>query len=249
MALGDFTAKCHSLFASLLLIVPMLDFSQFEWLSFDCYGTLIDWETGLLDALRPILKAHGAHRTDAELLKMYGVLEARAEAGAYKKYREILREVVRGFGRELSFHPTEIELDSLPESLRRWEPFPDTADALRGLKNRYKLAVISNIDDDLFVYTAPKLGVELDALITAEQAGAYKPSHKNFTLAQARMGIAKEKWLHVAQSRHHDIAPALQLGIHNVLVNRRGAGATVVSGVTPDLEVPDLKTLADKAGV
>ncbi len=227
----------------------MLDFSHFEWLTFDCYGTLIDWETGILEALRPILKSHGAKRTDAELLKMYGVLELRAESGAYQKYRHILHEVVRGFGRELSFHPTDVEMDSLPESLRRWEPFPDTPGALRRLKKRYKLAVISNVDDDLFAYTAPKLGVELDALITAEQAGAYKPSHKNFTLAQARMGVPKEKWLHVAQSRHHDITPALQLGIHNVLVNRRGAGATVGSGATPNLEVPDLKTLADKAGV
>ena len=227
----------------------MLDFSQFEWLSFDCYGTLIDWETGLLDALRPIMKAHGATRTDADLLKMYGVLEARAEAGAYKKYREILREIVRGFGRELSFRPTDVEIESLPDSLKKWEPFPDTPDALRRLRKRYKLAVISNIDDDLFVHTAPKLGVQLDALITAEQAGAYKPSQKNFALAQARMGVAKEKWLHCGQSRHHDIAPTLQLGVHNVLVNRRGTGATVVSGAAPDLEVPDMKTLADKAGV
>ena len=227
----------------------MLDFRQFAWLSFDCYGTLIDWETGLLAALRPIVAAHHMKKTDAELLTIYGVLEARAEAGAYKKYRDILREVVRGLGHELTFTPTPVEIESLPDSLAKWEPFPDTVEALRRLKKRYKLAVISNIDDDLFAHTAPKLGVALDALVTAQQAGAYKPSHKNFDLALQRMGVPKEKWLHVAQSRHHDIAPTRALGVKNVLVSRRGAGATITSGATPDLEVSDLKSLADAAGV
>jgi 2-haloacid dehalogenase len=230
-----------------------LDFKRFEVLTFDCYGTLIDWETGILGALRPLVAAHpskdGKKISDAELLAIYGELEARAEAGEYRRYREVLREVVRGLGERLGFRASEAKMDALPESLGKWPPFPDTVAALRQLKSRYKLAVISNTDDDLFAQTAKRLEVPFDAVITAQQAGSYKPSHSNFKLALARLGVAKEKVLHVAQSRHHDIAPARALGIANVLITRRGTGATVENAAQPDLELPDLKSLAERAGV
>jgi 2-haloacid dehalogenase len=226
-----------------------LDFSQFEVLTFDCYGTLIDWETGILAALRPLAAGHGAKLSDAELLALYGELEARIEAGPYQRYREVLRGVVRGMGERLGFAASEKEMDSLPDSLGAWPPFPDTVAALRRLKTRYKLAIISNTDDDLFEQTAKLLQVPFDDVITAQQAGSYKPSHNNFHLALKRLGVAKEKVLHVAQSRHHDIAPSHELGIKNVLVTRRGRGAVLENAAQPDLEVPDLKTLADTAGV
>jgi 2-haloacid dehalogenase len=235
-----------------------LDFKKFEVLTFDCYGTLIDWETGILGALRPLVAAHpakdGKKIPDAELLAIYGELEARAEAGEYRRYREVLREVVRGLGERLGFRASEAEMDSLPESLGKWPPFPDTVAALRRLKSRYKLAVISNTDDDLFAQTAQRFRdaegeIPFDAVITAQQAGSYKPSHNNFKLALARLGVAKERVLHVAQSRHHDIAPARALGIANVLITRRGTGATVANAAQPDLELPDLKSLAELAGV
>lgn len=136
----------------------------------------------------------------------------------------------------------------MPESVARWQPFADTVEALRLLKKRYRLAVLSNIDDDLFAATAPKLGVEFDHVITAQQARAYKPSREVFRLAEERIGMKPEEWLHVAQSVYHDIVPAKTLGLATVWVNRSsaraGIGAVRASTVRANLEVPDLKTLA-----
>ena len=155
----------------------MLDFEGVEALTFDCYGTLIDWEQGLLSALRPVLTAHGLSRADDDLLELYARLEAELESGAYLAYREILVQVVDGFGRELGFQPSAEERQALVTSIRGWPPFPDTLPALRQLKTRFKLGVISNIDDDLFT---SGLGVDLDWLVTAQQARAYKPSLRPF---------------------------------------------------------------------
>jgi len=227
----------------------MLDFTRFKILTFDCYGTLIDWESGIFAALRPILTAHNQKMTDSALLELYSELEASAEAGDFLRYRDVLQSVVRGFGKRLGFSPTEAEVRSLPESLKNWQPFPDTVEALRKLKSRYQLAVMSNIDDDLFASTAPKLGVAFDHLITAQQAGCYKPCMKIFKLAEDRMGVSREHWLHIGQSIYHDVIPAQSLGIATVWVNRpsprSGSGAAKAASGKPDLEVPNLKTLAN----
>ena len=226
----------------------MLDFSCFQILTFDCYGTLIDWETGIFSALRPILAAHDKTLADSALLELYGELEAKAEGGEYRLYREVLQSVVRGFGERLKFTPSEAEVRSLPESVARWQPFPDTVAALRRLATRYRLAVISNIDDDLFARTAPKLEVAFEQVITAQQARAYKPSLKNFKLAQERIGVSPEHWLHVGQSVYHDVIPAQSMGIATVWVKRpsprTGVGAVKAAKGHPDLEVPDVATLA-----
>ncbi|HLW88369.1 MAG TPA: haloacid dehalogenase type II [Terriglobales bacterium] len=231
----------------------MLDFSRFAVLSFDCYGTMIDWETGIFSALRPILSAHNKRVNSVTLLKMYSELELEAEQQTYVSYREVLRAVVRGFGRRLGFDPSEPEMRSLPESLAGWQPFPDTVDALRELKTRYQLAVISNIDDDLFASTAPSLGVEFDQVVTAQQALCYKPCKRIFQIAQARMGVKPEQWLHVGQSIYHDVIPAQAMGMTAVWVNRpsprEGAGATKAAAGKPDAEVSSLKALADLAGL
>jgi 2-haloacid dehalogenase len=227
----------------------MLDLTHFKVLTFDCYGTMIDWETGIFSALRPILAAHKKSIADSELLEMYSELEASAEQGEFLRYRDVLQSVVRGFGEHLEFVPTDAEVRSLPDSLTNWPPFPDTVEALRKLKSRYQLAVISNIDDDLFAATAPKLGVAFNHVITAQQAGCYKPCMRIFKLAEERAGINREQWLHVGQSIYHDVIPAQSLGIATVWVNRPsprpGAGAAKAAAGKPDLEVPNLKTLAD----
>jgi len=232
----------------------MLDFTRFQVLTFDCYGTLIDWETGIFGALRPILTAHGRTVTDAELLEFYSELELQAEQGEqaeFRPYREVLQSVVRGFGERLGFVPSESEVRSLPESLANWLPFPDTVAALRKLKSRYQLAITSNVDDDLFAATARRLEVQLDHVITAQQARAYKPSLRVFKLAQERIGVKPTQWLHVAQSVYHDVVPAKSLGIATVWVNRPsprpGAGAAKAASAQPDLEVHSLKALADLA--
>jgi 2-haloacid dehalogenase len=230
----------------------MLDLTRFKILTVDCYGTMIDWETGIFSAFRPILAAHDRRIGDSDLLKLYSELEASAERGEYLRYRDVLQSVVRGFGERLGFSPTDAEVRSLPESLARWQPFPDTVEALRRLKTRYQLAVISNVDDDLFPSTAPKLGVSFDHVITAQQAGCYKPCKRIFQLAEDRIGVNREQWLHVGQSIYHDVIPAQSLGVATVWVNRLsprpGAGAAKTAAGNPDLEVPDLRTLAKLAG-
>lgn len=228
----------------------MINFNQFEFLSFDCYGTLIDWETGIIQALTPILAGHSIELSPERLIKVYAECEAELEKSheGHTKYREVLRQVVAKFGEKLEFEPTEAEKNSLPDSLKNWRPFSDTLEALKALKKRYKLTIISNTDDDLFAETAKHLQVEFDEIVTAEQVKSYKPSHRNFEVALERMGISQDKLLHIAQSVYHDIVPAKALGISAVWVNRQGFDASLPATGQPDLEVPDLKTLVQLMG-
>ena len=224
-----------------------LDFSRFKILTFDCYGTLIDWESGIFSALRPILAAHGKAIPDTQLLGLYGELEAQAEQGEFRPYRDVLQVVVDGFGKQLGFQPSEQQKRSLPESLCNWSPFADTVQALQRLKSKFKLAVISNVDDDLFAYSAPKLQVKFDHVITAQQARCYKPGMDIFKLALKTIGIAPGHILHCGQSVYHDIIPAQSLGMSTVWVKRpsprAGIGAVKPASGQPDLEVPNLETL------
>jgi 2-haloacid dehalogenase len=227
----------------------MLDFSKFSVLTFDCYGTMIDWESGIFGALRPILAAHNKQVSDADLLALYADLELEAEQKDFQNYRQVLQSIVRGFGERLGFRPTDAQARSLPDSIANWLPFSDTVASLRKLKSRYKLAVISNIDDDLFASTAPKLGVSFDHVITAQQARCYKPGMKIFQAAKEKIGASTDAWLHVGQSIYHDVIPAKSLGIATVWVNRpsprAGAGATKAATAKPDVEVASLAALAD----
>jgi 2-haloacid dehalogenase len=229
----------------------MLDFTRFEILTFDCYGTLIDWEAGILSALHRILSAHGKNINDASLLKFYGDFELRSEQGAFHPYREILESVVRQFAAELHFTPSAEEVRSLPDSLPAWKPWPDTVAALKQLKTRFRLAILSNVDDDLFAGTRPQLGVDFDEVITAQQAQAYKPSLKLFELALSRIHAPAHRVLHVGQSIYHDIIPAQSLGLATVWVNRPsarpGVGAVKAAEANPDLTVSSLAQLAAAA--
>ncbi len=228
----------------------MLDFSRFDWLSFDCYGTLIDWETGLLGYLRPLLQGKGCAISDARILALYSEFEPRQQSGHHRTYREVLAGVVRDFGSELGFEVSATEADGLAESICSWQPFADTVAGLQRLHSRYKLAVLSNIDDDLFAYTASKLEVQFDGVVTAQQIHSYKPSLNNFEALLRRYAIPRERLLHVAESLYHDVAPAHSLGIRTVWVNRRQgkqAAASKLADVKPDLEVPDVGRLAELA--
>lgn len=228
--------------------ISSLDFSRFEILTFDCYGTLINWEDGILRCLQGILAKHGKNSDDATMLRLYGDFEARAEQGEYRPYREVLHMVVRRFGEELGFTPTPAEIQSLPESLPSWKPYPDTVRALRDLQKQYRLAIISNVDDDLFAATQPQLEVRFDQTVTAQQAQAYKPSSKIFELALSRIRVPAHRILHVGQSIYHDVIPAQALGLATVWVNRpsarAGVGAVKAVSGHPDLEVTGLTELA-----
>jgi 2-haloacid dehalogenase len=228
-----------------------MDFSRFSTISFDCYGTLINWEAGILPALRKVLARHQQHLDDSGILELYGEFEAQAESGPYRKYREVLQSVVRAFGQRLGFDPSRDDLRTLSESVPAWPPFSDTVAALQRLKDRFNLAIISNIDDELFAKTQKRLVVEFAAVITAEQARGYKPSVRNFEMALEELGIDRSQLLHAGQSIYHDVLPAQSLGIATVWVNRKsarpGVGAVRPAEGKPDLEVPDLATLAAKA--
>ena len=235
-----------------------MDFSRFTTISFDCYGTLIDWESGILPTLRTVLANHGLANhgqslSDAGILELYGEFEAQAESGPYQSYRDVLQSVVRAFADRFHFEASSAEIRSLHESVRAWPPFPDTVPALRELQKRYQLVVISNIDDDLFAETRKHLDVEFDGVITAEQARSYKPSINNFQIALRTLALSPDQLLHAAQSRYHDVVPARSLGISTVWVNRKsarpGIGAVRASAAPAlekraDLEVPDLAGLA-----
>lgn len=229
----------------------MFDFSRFEIITFDCYGTLINWEDGIFGALRPTLAAHSKNIDDATLLRLYGDFELQAEQPPYQNYRDVLASVVRQFGKELGFDPTPAEVRSLAESLPSWKPWPDTAAALTQLKTKYRLAILSNIDDDLFASTRPKLGAQFDEVITAQQAQAYKPSLKMFELALSRINAPAHRVLHVGQSILHDVIPAQSLGLATVWINRPsarpGVGAVKSAEAKPDLTFTSLAELAAAA--
>jgi 2-haloacid dehalogenase len=229
----------------------MLDFSRFELLTFDCYGTLINWEQGILGCLHRIFKAHGKKIDDATVLQLYGDFEAGAERGEFRSYREVLNSVVREFGKQFGFEPSTQEARSLAESLKDWKPWPDTVEALRLLASRFQLAILSNVDDDLFAATRPQLAVEFSQIITAQQAQAYKPSLKIFELALSRAGVPAHRVLHVGQSIYHDVIPAQSLGLATVWVNRPsargGVGAVKAAEAHPDLQVASLAELAAAA--
>ncbi len=225
-----------------------MDFSRFSTISFDCYGTLIDWESGILPVIRALLARHDRVLTDATILELHGEFEAEAESGPYQSYRKVLQSVARSFAGRLGFDPTSSDMHALSESVPSWPPFADTVAALRQLKKRYRIAIISNIDGDLFEGTRKKLNIEFDAVVTAEQAQSYKPSLHNFELTLPTLGLEPGNLLHTGQSIYHDVIPAQSLGISTVWVNRKsarpGVGAVRAAEGKPDVEIPDLATLA-----
>lgn len=225
-----------------------MDFSSIRLITFDCYGTLIDWETGMLSALRPLFSRNGYLVSDMQLLEHYGEIEAELEAGPYLPYRQVLSQTVQEMGRRLGVKISEEEGRVFAESLPSWEPFADTVAALQALARRFRLGVISNIDDDLFAVTRKKLGVEFALIVTAQQVQSYKPSLRNFQEALERSRLKKQEMLHAGQSLYHDILPANLLGIRSVWVNRPsirpGAGAAKPAVAQPTLQVSSVAELA-----
>jgi 2-haloacid dehalogenase len=223
-----------------------IDFRAFEAITFDCYGTLIDWETGLLVALRQIVSGHD----EEALLEAFARHESALEAGPYLTYREVLAGSLRGMGDDLGFDPTEQQVAAFADSVGLWPAFPDSPAALNELKQRFRLGVITNCDDDLFARSNERLEVEFDWIVTAQQARGYKPHPPPFELAAERIDVPLERVLHVAQSLYHDHVPAKAAGRTTVWVDRRGGregGATLQVEAEPDLTVPDMRTLAELA--
>jgi len=217
-------------------------------LTFDCYGTLIDWESGILAAVQPVLMRHGVQIAPAAILQSFVRHEARLEAQAWKPYREILRVVMAAMSADFRITLSNKELDLLADSLPEWPPFPDTVEALQKLSKRFLLVILSNIDDSLFAQTRKRLTVDFAHVITAEQVKSYKPGKAHFQEALRRLGVPPSQILHVAQSLYHDHIPARELGWRTARINRPtllpGTGLAPEANVQPDFILPDLASLA-----
>jgi len=189
-------------------------------ITFDCYGTLIDWETGLRRALVELF-GEPAKTRESQLFDAYLRAEMQVEAEPYRPYREVLSIAAQRAAEELGFSAPAQAAQRMAELLPRWQPFPDTNEALKLLKRRFRLGVLSNIDRDLFFNTAPQFGVEFDFVVTAQDVRSYKPAPGHFTrLLEAHK--RSEAVLHVAQSLLHDGEASRQHGLRFVWINRRG---------------------------
>jgi len=229
--------------------------NDFEALSFDCYGTLIDWETGLLEALAPLLARAATPPTRDEVLEAYALAESEAEEKyPAEPYPQILSRVWLDLASHWDVPDDPLLRQAFAGSVGDWPAFPDTAEALERLKRRYKLIILSNVDRASFARTNRLLGVEFDRIITAQDLGSYKPDRRNFEALVTeveRMGIRREKLLHVAQSLYHDHVPAQAMGLSTAWIDRRsgkaagGATRRPKADVRPDFVFPGLAALAD----
>ena len=228
--------------------MTQLDFDDFDVMTFDCYGTLIDWEAGLLAAFHAPLAAHGIDAPDDAVLAAFARHEAELEAGPYRRYRDILGGVLTAMLDHVGQVPSPEEVTTFGGSVADWPAFPDSVAALARVHSRFKLGVITNCDDDLFAASEARLGTSFDWVITAQQAKRYKPNPRGFELAFERIGLPPSRILHVAQSLFHDHVTAKRLGLSTIWVDRRGdrpgSGATPPADAKPNLTVPDMATLA-----
>lgn len=228
--------------------------TDFEALSFDCYGTLIDWEQGLSASLQPWAARLGLTISDEELLALYGSCEAAMEEDRPgDRYPAIVAASLRLMGRRLGVTVSDEDAERLGGSVPDWPAFPDSPAALADLAKHFRLIILSNVDRASFAGSHRRLGVTFSAIVTAEDVGSYKPSPRNFDalLAEvARLGIGPGKLLHVAQSLFHDHVPAKAAGLPTVWINRRhtrpGWGATPAppAPVVPDWEFPSMAAFA-----
>ncbi len=210
---------------------------DFACVTFDCYGTLIDWESGIRNAFLSVARKDGVRLDESRIIPTYAEVERVVESERYRRYRDVLDESARRVANALGWRVAYSGF--LADSLPSWRPFADTNPALERLRAAgIRLGILSNIDDDLMARTRLHFTVDFDPVITAQQVGAYKPSPMHFLTARERLGGAK--WLHAAQSNFHDIAPTNALGIPNAWINRKGE-----RGMQPAMEFPDLTALAD----
>ena len=218
-----------------------MQLTDFKVLTFDCYGTLIDWETGMLAALEPIAARAARPIGRDEILAAHARHEAKQqEMTPAKLYRDLLAVVCKRLAEGWGVRVTFDECVAYGLSVRDWPAFPDTAEALRYLKQHYRLVILSNVDNAPFAFSNRKLGVEFDAILTAEDIGSYKPSPRNFAYmieTLAGMGLQKGDILHTAESLFHDHGPANRFGLANCWIHRRhaagGFGATMDPGTMP----------------
>jgi len=223
-----------------------MEAADFDIITFDCYGTLIDWEAGIVDAFQTAAGAKQVELKAEQIIDAYAAEEATVEAMAYKPYREVLTETERRAAAILGWRVPVENAGFLAGSLPNWQPFPDTNPALERLSRRFKLGILSNIDDDLLTATRHHFTVDFDLIVTAQQVGSYKPGLAHFKEATFRLGDMR--LLHAAQSYFHDVVPATQMSLPVVWVNRK-SNQINSGGPMPTHQVRNLTVLADYLGV
>lgn len=220
-----------------------IDASDFDIVTFDCYGTLIDWERGIVDAFRSEAAKDGVALSPSEIVEAYMVEEPAVESEQYRPYREVLARTAVRVAARLGWNIEHGRGEFLPASLPDWRPFPDTNEALGRLAKRFRLGILSNVDDDLLAETCRQFPVGFELIVTAQQVRSYKPGPAHFREALSR--ASGKRLLHAAQSYFHDVVPASSLGITVVWVNRKGEKPLGVES-RATLEVRDLAELADR---
>jgi 2-haloacid dehalogenase len=218
--------------------------TDFDTLTFDCYGTLIDWETGIFEGLKPLLDRVPQPLTRDQILEAHARHESSQQIYTpAKRYQDLLSIVYKRIAEEWQVPVTLEECITYGKSIRNWPAFPDTVKALQYLKQHYKLAILSNVDNESFTYSNAKLQVVFDAILTAEDIGSYKPSPRNFEYMLDKLGergIKKEKILHTAESLFHDHRTANEFGLASCWIYRRhdkeGFGATMDPGLQPKID-------------
>ncbi|HEX5736295.1 MAG TPA: HAD-IA family hydrolase [Blastocatellia bacterium] len=218
---------------------------DFDLITFDCYGTLIDWEGGIINAFQTEAAKDGVSLDRVEIIQAYMQEERAVESASYRAYSDVLAETAKRVAARLGWSITEERAAFLPASLPAWEPFADTNEALERLAGRFELGILSNTDDDLIRATARHFTVKFDPVVTAEQVRSYKPGFAHFQEGLARAG--EKRMLHAAQSYFHDVVPASLLKIPVVWVNRKSERA-FEDGPQPSAEVSNLRELADLLG-
>lgn len=221
-----------------------LQIDRVRALTFDCYGTLVDWRGGLTAALR---RAESLSGIDVDrLLADRERVELELEAGPYRPYRDVLAISLARAARQQEREPSPAELSAMVESMATWEPFEETHEALLRLRERFRLAILSNVDTDVLQHAVAKLDVPFDALVTSEEQRAFKPATPHFEEGLVRLELTKGDVLHVAQSLRHDVRTASALGWRTAWVNR--LGEKLPMDLKPDLVTRNLSELCDALG-
>ena len=220
----------------------------YDIITFDCYGTLIDWEGGISGAFLEAAAEDGVKLEPGAVLGAYGEIEPIVEAEMYRSYREVLGETARRIAERFGWNISKDRARFLAESLPGWRPFPDTNAALERLAaSGLKFGVLSNVDDELLAGTLKHFTVDFDLLVTAQQLRSYKPAFEHFQEARKRLEAAGTTgWLHAAQSYFHDVVPSVALGIPVAWINRKGEAPS--GEARPDKEFSTLADLAEWLG-
>lgn len=228
-----------------------MEFSKLKYISFDCYGTLINWEAGIRDAVSDVftpIRNYEMKEILASFAKWESKYEEECRTGGFRSYYDILTDVLVAVCNDFGIEPLGKTKLALANSVKTWKPFSDSVAALQELSKRFKLVILSNIDDEIFAESNLLLQTKFHSVFTAQQIGSYKPNRRNFEYMLEQLGCDKSEILHVAQSIYHDHVPAKAIGLSTLWVNRKsifgGSGATLPANASPDFVVADMNEAA-----